>query len=544
MQQSTSSVLSSTMHALDPESFARAQRAEKDAVMETTQSDPVQALLNASAATSSPFVSSLDIYARSVADSDRLFLRARAPRGREKQQDANAQKAATFASIMRDRLDATYRYAAETDAMRIERESIVRRTEANVTRSPYACDGWRRWNAITDSVRAWAERGKINIPAYQMHFVYMGLLSRAVSIFGDDWKEQERNFLHLMNISFVPRFVFADWKRRFGKTQGSSYKEAIYIWFVEGETVIIFAQNQEVAEEYIRKVVKILRKCVDPKVLEQRIVYLSKYQIALCPESLVGKGESLSYRRNHPGVTRLVACSADDASASNGLNPTKINIDEAKSIKEEFYDNNIWGAFANLHGMAITVTSSPGDEDTHYAKMVTQTDDDGKSVYTVLRVASVCESCGAKGESRCKHATSPPWIEAELYKSSEKMMSAGAIQTEILAEIRLNGVRALHPQDVTAFLNSTPVAIPRRVDVAFVTVDPSQGSSVKSNLAASLGFFAQKDQHLCAVVSSFLSFFTQTRACTHSQYQQHTAARIGRSLEPGACPCGRTRIRV
>lgn len=172
-----------------------------------------------------------------------------------------------------------------------------------------------------------------------------------------------------------------------------------------------------------------------------------------------------------------------------------------------------------LMGVRYTVTlgiSTPDDENNYYSTLFNIKLANGQPLFKVIPVGLSCDACREAGRAEhCPHRANimPMWKSEEGQELQKQLLSSGDFRRESQGEIVATKEYAFVSEHVERLFKQ------KRVDIRgsstngmiFLAVDPSGGSTKKSELAMVAGLFTV-DNDIIVSFSVFLSFLSSGHA--------------------------------
>lgn len=325
----------------------------------------------------------------------------------------------------------------------------------------------------------------IAIDPVQAKFIEEFTFSCAELIYGDDWAANRIAFLREYGRNCIRKQTLCLSPRRFGKTWSLCIFVLSLMLCRPGIRIAVLSQNKRTSEAIVQTVRMFLSYIPNA---EDRSASDSSDTVIIAPADTPAK-MSQRKKRKLPDVSVLKALPC----TSDGLRGTSADVFllEESAFMPAVVFQTVVVPIMVLNTTVLLAISTPNEDDNYYSELLLLTDSKtGLPIFKTVMVGLICDVCRLNGRgSACPHRryVMPAWHSHANQQLAKRMLSEHLYRQEMQGQIESSRRAAFEAGLITQMFASRTISFPTGVDILFLAIDPSGGSTSKSQLAAIAG---------------------------------------------------------
>jgi hypothetical protein len=271
-------------------------------------------------------------------------------------------------------------------------------------------------------------RPKMNWTGYQRKLHLDMIASRFEFIYGSiDYKRHKEAIHKYWGVAInFQKWVLWEIPRRHGKTNGHGPLEAIFLYFLPGDRILLLSIGGRVSNQLMKEY--IIPSFMDLPGADKMV---KSQNTELFSVRSVGAAENV--------ITELYA--HPSGGQVRGFNAYYVVLEEAAHSTLEQFSNNIMPHLQIPFSAFLAISSSAEDDSRVFAQWGTLKDKDGNPSFSVNILRRMCEPCAKLDKKECEHAhlldppyERPPWVTEEQEERLRAFFAAdpAAYKREIL----------------------------------------------------------------------------------------------------------------
>ncbi len=284
-------------------------------------------------------------------------------------------------------------------------------------------------------------RRKMNWTGYQRKLQLDMIATRFEFVYGSIEYKRHREEIHKywgVPLDF-PRWLLWEIPRRHGKTNGHGPLEAIFMYFLPGDRILLLSIGGRVSNQLMKEY--IVPSFMDLPGAEKMVISQNTELFAV--RSVGADEKTVTELYAHPSGGQV-----------RGFNAYYVVLEEAAHSTLEQFSNNIMPHLQISFSAFLAISSSADDDSRAFAQWATLKDKHGKPSFSVNILKRMCDDCAKADKKECEHAhlldppyERPPWVTEEQEEQLQAFFLADpdAYRREILGLKGSKTIKSMYP---------------------------------------------------------------------------------------------------